>query len=144
MSCLTLHETMNCITPTSSVLHDLPEFAQTHVYQVGDAIQPSHLCRPLLLLPSIFPSIRVSSNESALRIGWPKDWSFSFSLCDESFLVKRKQRSSTLCASLLKLNFPIKHPGTGAAVTAGSEGGGWRHSLWRPQVDPGSPDVLPS
>ena len=38
------------------------------------------LCRPLLLLPSIFPIIRVFSNESALRIRWPKDWSFSFSI----------------------------------------------------------------
>ena len=38
------------------------------------------LCRPLLLLPSIFPSIRVFSNESALRIRWPKYWSFSFSI----------------------------------------------------------------
>ena len=38
------------------------------------------LCCPLLLLPSIFPSIRVFSNESALHIRWPKDWSFSFSI----------------------------------------------------------------
>ena len=38
------------------------------------------LCHPLLLLPSIFPSIRVFSNESALRIRWPKYWSFSFSI----------------------------------------------------------------
>ena len=38
------------------------------------------LCRPLLLLPSIFPSIRVFSNESILHIRWPKDWSFSFSI----------------------------------------------------------------
>ena len=38
------------------------------------------LCRPLLLPPSIFPSIRVFSNESALRIRWPKDWSFTFSI----------------------------------------------------------------
>ena len=38
------------------------------------------LCRPLLLLPSIFPSIRVFSNESALHIRWPKNWSFSFSI----------------------------------------------------------------
>ena len=38
------------------------------------------LCRPLLLLPSIFPSIRVFSNESVLRIRWPKDWSFSFNI----------------------------------------------------------------
>ena len=91
-----------------------------------ESVMPSNhliLCRPLLLLPSIFPSIRVSSNESALHIGWPKDWSFSFSLCDESFLVKRKQRDSTLCASLFKLNVPIKNPVTMAAVTARSKGG---------------------
>ena len=46
-------------------------------------VMPSNhfiLCRPLLLLPSIFPSIRVFSNESALRIRWPKYWSFSFSI----------------------------------------------------------------
>ena len=42
------------------------------------------LCRPLLLLPSIFPSIRVFSNESALRIRWPKDWSFSFNISPSS------------------------------------------------------------
>ena len=46
-------------------------------------VMPSNhliLCRPLLLLPSIFPSIRVFSNESALHMRWPKDWSFSFSI----------------------------------------------------------------
>ena len=47
---------------------------------VGDAIQPSILCHPLLLLPLIFPSIRVFSNELALHIRWPKPWSFSFSI----------------------------------------------------------------
>ena len=48
-----------------------------------DLVMPSNhliLCRPLLLLPSIFPSIRVFSSESALYIRWPKDWSFSFSI----------------------------------------------------------------
>ena len=48
-----------------------------------ESVMPSShltLCRPLLLLPSIFPSIRVSSNESALPIRWPKYWSFSFSI----------------------------------------------------------------
>ena len=48
-----------------------------------ESVMPSShliLCHPLLLLPSIFPSIRVFSNESALRIRWPKDWSFSFSI----------------------------------------------------------------
>ena len=48
-----------------------------------ESVMPSKhliLCRPLLLLPSIFPSIRVFSNESALRIRWPKYWNFSFSI----------------------------------------------------------------
>ena len=48
-----------------------------------ESVMPSNhliLCRPLLLLPSIFPSIRVLSNESALRIRWPKYWSFSFNI----------------------------------------------------------------
>ena len=48
-----------------------------------ESLMPSNhliLCRPLLLLPSIFPSIRVFSNESALRIRWPKFWSFSFNI----------------------------------------------------------------
>ena len=71
---------MNWSTPGLPVHHQLPEFTQTHVHQVGDVIQPSHLCRPLLLLPPIPPSIRVFSNESTLRIRWPKYWSFSFSI----------------------------------------------------------------
>ena len=48
-----------------------------------ESVMPSNhliLCRPLLLLPSIFPSIRVFSNESALYIRWPKYWSFSFNV----------------------------------------------------------------
>ena len=60
--------------------HQLPELAQTHVCRVGDAIQPSHPVVPFYLLPSIFPSIRVFSNESVLHIRWPKYWSFSFSI----------------------------------------------------------------
>ena len=61
-------------------LHYLLEFVQTHVHWAGDAIQPSHSLLPLLLLPSVFPSIRVFSTETVLRIRWPKYWSFSFSL----------------------------------------------------------------
>ena len=78
--CPTLCNSMNCSTPVFPILHYLPEFAQTHVHWVSDAIQASH---PLLSpspLTSIFPSIRVFSNESALRIRWPKYWSFSFSI----------------------------------------------------------------
>ena len=79
-SCLTLCHSMDCNTPGLLVHHQLPESTQTHVHWVGDAIQHLILCHPLLLLPSIFPSIRVFSNESALRIRWPKYWSFSLSI----------------------------------------------------------------
>ena len=75
----TLCEPMDCSIPGFPVLHHLPEFAQTYVHWVGDDMQPSILCRPLLPLPSIFPSIRVF-NESVIRIRWPKYWSFSFSI----------------------------------------------------------------
>ena len=71
---------MNCSTPGLPVHHQLPESTQTHVHRVSDAIQHLILCHPLLLLPSIFPSIRVFSNESALHIRWPKHWSFSFNI----------------------------------------------------------------
>jgi len=64
----TLCHPMDCSTPGLPVHHQLPEFTQTHVHWVGDAIQPSHPLSSLLLLPSIFPSIRAFSNESVLRI----------------------------------------------------------------------------
>ena len=67
---------MNCSRPDFSVLHHLLEFAWIYVHWVNDAI----LCCPLLLLPSIFPSIRVFSNESVLPIRWTKYWSLSFSI----------------------------------------------------------------
>ena len=70
---------MDCSMPHFPVLYHLLELALIHVHWVGNTIQPSHpLCCPLLFLPSIFPSIRVFSNESVLHIRWPKYWSFSF------------------------------------------------------------------
>ena len=77
-SCPTLCDPMNHSMPGLPVHHQLPESTQTHVHWVGDAINHLILCHPLLLLPSIFPSIRVFSNELALHIRWPKYWSFSF------------------------------------------------------------------
>jgi len=69
---------MDCSTAGFPVHHQLLELAQTHVHQIGDAIQPSYpLSSPS---PSIFLSIRVFSNESVLHIRWPKYWSFSFSI----------------------------------------------------------------
>jgi len=79
-SCSTLCNPMNCSTPGLLVYHQLPESTPTHVHWVGDAISHLILCRPLLFLPLIFPSIRVFSNESALHIRWPKYWSFSFNI----------------------------------------------------------------
>ena len=74
--CQILYDRMDCNTPGSPVLHHLPELAKTHVHWVG--VPSSHLilCRPLLL-SSIFPRIRVYSNESTLHIWWPNYWSFS-------------------------------------------------------------------
>ena len=70
---------MDCSMPGFPVLHHLLEFAQTYIHWVGDAIQSSH---PLLppSPASIFLSIRVFSNESALFIRWPIYWTFSFSI----------------------------------------------------------------
>ena len=79
-SCLTLCYPMNCSMAGLPVHHQLPEFTQTHVHRVGDAVHNLILCHPLLLLPPIPPSIKVFSNESTLRRSWPKYWSFSFSL----------------------------------------------------------------
>ena len=79
-SCPTLCDPMNRSTLGLPVHHQLPEFTQTHVHRVSDAIQPSHpLSSPSPPAP-IPPSITVFSNESALRMRWPKYWSFNFSI----------------------------------------------------------------
>ena len=75
-----LCDPMNCSTPGFPVHHHLPEFTQTHIHRVSDAIQPSHSLLSPVLLPPILPSIRVFSNESTLHMRWPKCWSFSFSI----------------------------------------------------------------
>ena len=71
---------MDCSTPGFPVLHHLPELFKL---MSTESVMPSNhliLCCPLLLLPSIFPSILVFSNESVLHIRWPKCWNFSFSI----------------------------------------------------------------
>ena len=75
---------MDVSLPGFPVHHHLLELAQTHIHQVGHDINRLILCRPLLLLPSIFPSIRVFSNESVLHMRWPEYWSFSFSISSSS------------------------------------------------------------
>ena len=76
--CPTLCDPMDCRTPGFPVPHHLPQFAQTHVHELVKPFNHFIPCRPLLLMPSVFPSIRVFPNRSALHIRWPKYWGFSF------------------------------------------------------------------
>ena len=78
--CPTLCNPMNCSMPSLPVHHQHLEF--TKLTSIESVMPSSHfiLCCPLLLLPPIPPSFRVFSNESTLRIRWPKYWSFSFSI----------------------------------------------------------------
>ena len=79
-SCLALCDPMDCSMPGPPVLH-YPQ-SLLKLMSIESVILSDHfiLCRPLLLLPSIFPSIRIFSNELALHIRWPKYWSFSLSI----------------------------------------------------------------
>ena len=86
-----------------------------------ETVMPSNhliLCRPLLLLPSIFPSIRVSSNESALRIRWPKYWSFSFNiiLFNEHPLISFRMDWLDLLAVQRTLKSLFQHHSSKASV----------------------------
>ena len=87
-SCPALCDSMGCSLPGLPVQHWLPEFTQTHVLWVGDAIQPSRPLSSLLLLPSICPSIRVFFSESVLRIRWPNigvnTWLLAFDTTDHT------------------------------------------------------------
>ena len=76
----TLCDPMDYSMPGFPIHHQLLELTQTHVHWVGDTMQPSHFLLSASTAPSIFPSIRVFSNESVLHIRWPKHWSFSFSI----------------------------------------------------------------
>ena len=108
---------MDCSTSGFPVHHQLPEFTQTHVHQVSPSSPSSPsslliLCRPLLLLPSTFSSIRVFSNESVLRIWWPKYWSFSFSISpsnEYSGLISFRMDSLDLLAVQGSLKSLLQH-----------------------------------
>jgi len=78
--CPILCDSMDCSIPGFPIHHQFPEPTQTHTHHISDAI----LCCPLLLPPSIFPSIGVFSNESVLHSRWPKYWSFSFTISPSS------------------------------------------------------------
>ena len=89
-SCPTLCNPKNRSTPGLPVHHQLPEFTQIHVHQVGDAIQPSHpLSSPSPPAPN--PSQHQSfSNKSTLCMRWPKYWRFSFSISPSKEILGRK------------------------------------------------------
>ena len=117
-SCLTLFDHMNCILPGSPVLYYLPEFAQTLVHWVSDAIQPSHpLSSPFSL--SIFPNIRVFSNGSAFCTRWPKYWGFNFSISpsnEHSGLISFKRDWLDLLAVQGTLKSLLQHHNSKASV----------------------------
>ena len=75
---------MNCSMPDFPVLHHLQSLLKLMSIESMMSFNYLDLCCPLLFLPSIFPSIRVFSNESTLPIRWPKYWNFSFSLSPSS------------------------------------------------------------
>ena len=112
-SCLTLCNPMNHSKPGLPVHHQLPEFTQTHVHRVGDAIQPSHpLSSPSPPAPN--PSQHQGlSNESTLHIRWPKYWSFSLSISpsnEHSGLISFRMDWMDLLAVQGTLKSLFQHP----------------------------------
>ena len=110
---------MDCCTPAFSVHHQLPELAQTHVYRVSDAIQPSHpLSSPSPPAFSIL-SIRVFSKELALGIRWPKYWSFSFNISpssEYSGLISFRTDQFDLLAAQGTLKSLLQHHSSKASI----------------------------
>ena len=122
-SCPTLCDPMNCSTPGLPVYHQLLESTQTHVHGVGDAIQPSHpLSSPSLPVLNL-SRISVFSNESALRIRWPKYWSFSFSISpsnEHSGLMSFRMDWLDLLAVRGTLKSFLQHHSSKASILQGS------------------------
>ena len=124
------HVRLFVTSPGLPVYHQLSELTQTHVHQFGDAIQPSHSLRPLLLLPPIPLSIRVFSNESALRMRWPKYWSFSFSIIpskEHSGLISFRMDWLDLLAVQGTLKSLLQHHSSKASVL-------WRSAFFTVQL----------
>ena len=116
-SCLTLCDPMNRSTPGLPVHHQLLDFTQ--IMFIESVLPSSHLilCRPLLLLPSNFPRIRVFSNESVICIKWPKYWSFSISLPNEySRLISFKMDWLDLLAVKGTLKSLLQHHSSKALI----------------------------
>ena len=109
-SCPTLCETMDYSTPGFPVHHQLPELTQ--IMSIESVMPSNHLvlCHPLLLVPSIFPSIRVFSNELTIHINWPKYRRFRFSTSpsnEYSGLISLRHVINTKLIKIFKLNWLI-------------------------------------
>ena len=112
-SCPTLCDPVDCSIPGLPIHHQLPELTQTHAHQVSDAIQPPHLPT------SIFSNIRVFSNESVLRIRWPKYWNFSFSISlsnEYSGLISFRRDWLDLFAFQRTLKSLVQHHSSKASI----------------------------
>ena len=118
-SCPTLCDPMNHSTPGFPVHHQLPEFTQTHVHWVGDAIQPSHPRSSPSPPAPIPPSIRVFSNESTLHMRCPKDWRFSFNISpynEHSGLISFRMDCLDLLAVQGTLKSLLQHHSSKASI----------------------------
>ena len=118
-SCPALCDSMDCSTPGLCVHHQLLEFTQTHVLWVGDAIQPSHPLSSPSSPAFNLSSIRVFSNESGLRIRWPKYWSFSFSIIpfnEHSGLISFRMDMLDLLAVQGTLKSLLQHHSSKASI----------------------------
>ena len=119
LSLPTLHDPVNRCTRGLPVLHHLPELLKP---MSTESVMPSNhliLCRPLLLLPSIFPSISIFSNESVLHTRWPKYWSFSFSISpsnEHPGLISFRMDWLDLLAVQGTLNSLLQHHSSKASV----------------------------
>ena len=110
-SCLTLCNPMDCSTPGFLVHHQL--------VSIESVMPPNHLvrCHPLLLLPSIFPSTEVFSNESVFCIRWPEYWSFSISPSNEySGLISFRMDLFDLLAVQETLKSLLQHHSSKASI----------------------------
>ena len=128
-SCLTFCNPMDCSTPGFPVHHQLPNLVPTHVHWVGDAVQPSHLCCSIPLLPSIFLSIRLFSNEPALHIRWPNYWSFSISPSNEYWRLISFRIDRLDLAAQGTLKSLLQHHSSKASIL-------WRSAFLMVQLSP--------
>ena len=120
LSALSDCDPIECSVPGFPVHHQLPE--PTPLMSIMLVMSSNHLvlCHPLLLLPSVFPSIRVFSNESVLHIRWPKYWSFSFCInpsTEYSGLISlRMEWLDLLVVQGMTLKCLLQHHSTKASI----------------------------